>query len=267
MKVKRASDARLRRKNDCLAFPWGEARACRQHATGDPDARAVHAAAKFAGVVVEEASELRALPGRGISGVIASGPLLLGSTRLMAESGIEIAVLAEAARIFESEGHTVSWLAVNRPGSARVRGLFAFGAKLRPEAAEAIRSLQDLGLRAVMLSGDSRDAAETIARSVGVSTRNVRAEVLPGDKAAHVIELARESSVAMVGGGVNDAPALAAVNVGFAMGSGTDVAMQVAGITLMRCDPTRAWSPMPSTCPDAPHARSTRISSGLSSST
>ena len=202
-----------------------------------PLARAVQVAADIAGVQVDQASELRALPGRGISGAVAGDLLLLGNTRLMAESGIEIGPLADTARGFESDGLTVSWLAVNRPGSARVLGLFAFGDKPRPEAAEAVRALQDLGLRVVMLSGDNRGAAESIARAVGIPPRNVRAEVLPGDKAAHVIELAREGSVAMVGDGVNDAPALAAANVGFAMGSGTDVAMQVAGITLMRSDP------------------------------
>ena len=202
-----------------------------------PLARAVQAAAGSVGVRVEEASDLRALPGRGISGVVAGVPLLLGSTRLMAEAGIEVGSLADAARGFESRGNTVSWLAANQAGSTKVLGVFAFGDKPRPEAAEAVRALQELGLRVVMLSGDNRGAAEDVARSVGISARNVRAEVLPGDKAAHVTELAREGSVAMVGDGVNDAPALAAASVGFAMGSGTDVAMQVAGITLMRSDP------------------------------
>ena len=202
-----------------------------------PLARAVQAAAGSVGVLVEEASDLRALPGRGISGVVAGVPLLLGSTRLMAEAGIEVGSLADAARGFESRGNTVSWLAANQAGSTKVLGVFAFGDKPRPEAAEAVRALQELGLRVVMLSGDNRGAAEDVARSVGISARNVRAEVLPGDKAAHVTELAREGSVAMVGDGVNDAPALAAASVGFAMGSGTDVAMQVAGITLMRSDP------------------------------
>ena len=202
-----------------------------------PLARAVQAAAGSVGVLVEEASDLRALPGRGISGVVAGVPLLLGSTRLMAEAGIEVGSLADAARGFESRGNTVSWLAANQAGSTKVLGVFAFGDKPRPEAAEAVRALQELGLRVVMLSGDNRGAAEDVARSVGISARNVHAEVLPGDKAAHVTELAREGSVAMVGDGVNDAPALAAASVGFAMGSGTDVAMQVAGITLMRSDP------------------------------
>lgn len=202
-----------------------------------PLARAVQTAAATAGLRLEPADELQALPGRGISGVVAGEPLLLGSGRLMAETGIDIAPLASAARDFEAQGRCVSWLAINRAGAMRMLGVFAFGDAPRPESAEAVRALQEISLRVVMLSGDNRGAAEAVARSVGISARNVYAEVLPGDKAFHVNELAREGGVAMVGDGMNDAPALAAANVGFAMGSGTDVAMQVGGITLMRPDP------------------------------
>jgi Cu+-exporting ATPase len=118
-----------------------------------------------------------------------------------------------------------------------VRGLIALADAPRPTAAAAIEALSALGVRSVMVSGDNRDAASAIAQQVGLSPGDVVAEVLPGDKARVVERLREDGRVAMVGDGVNDAPALAAADVGFAMGNGTDVAMHAAGVTLMRPDP------------------------------
>jgi Cu+-exporting ATPase len=131
----------------------------------------------------------------------------------------------------------VSWLFEDRDEGARLLGLLAFGDAPRPSSREAVEALHALGLRTVMISGDNRGAAESIARMTGIAAEDVIAQVLPGDKAAVVERLRAEGPVAMVGDGVNDAPALAAADVGFAMGSGTDVAMHAAGVTLMRPDP------------------------------
>jgi Cu+-exporting ATPase len=119
-----------------------------------------------------------------------------------------------------------------------VLGVLAFGDTVKPGAREAVARLAERGIRSVMISGDNRDAAQAVAREVGIE--QVVAEVLPGDKAGHIARLRSEAgggAVAMVGDGINDAPALAAADVGIAMATGTDVAMQSAGITLMRGDP------------------------------
>ena len=119
---------------------------------------------------------------------------------------------------------------------ARVLGLLAFGDAIKPAAREAVARLQALGVKTVMLTGDNAGSAAAVARELGID--DVRAEVLPGDKAAIVQQLrAAGAVVAMVGDGINDAPALAAADVGIAMATGTDVAMQTAGVTLMRGDP------------------------------
>ena len=130
----------------------------------------------------------------------------------------------------------MSWLATLTP-APRLLGLLAFGDPLKPNAAAAIQALKALGLRAVMLSGDNRGSAEAVGRALGLD--EVRAEVLPEDKARIISELKAGGTqrVAMVGDGINDAPALAAADVGLAMSTGTDVAMHAAGITLMRGDP------------------------------
>ncbi len=144
--------------------------------------------------------------------------------------------MSAAAEQAQSEGRSVSWL-VDADASS-VRGLFAFGDEVKPEAAAAIAALQALGVRCVLVSGDNRGAAAAIARQLGID--NVRAEVLPADKAKVVASLrdglAPGEKVAMVGDGINDAPALAAADVGLAMATGTDVAMESAGLTLMRGD-------------------------------
>lgn len=202
-----------------------------------PLARAVLRAAEQRGLAGPAASELRALPGRGISGRIDGVAWALGSERLRKELGAELddgAELARQADALRQAGRTVSWLIAIE--ARRVEGLVAFGDAIKPGAREAVARLHAAGVRTVMLSGDSHGAAAQVADALGID--DVQAEVLPEDKAARVAALKRGGAVvAMVGDGVNDAPALAAADVGIAMSTGTDVAMHAAGITLMRGDP------------------------------
>jgi Cu+-exporting ATPase len=161
--------------------------------------------------------------------------LRLGSTRWVGELGLVVSPsLAEAAAHEQGQGRSVSWLAEGE----RVRGLFAFGDAPKPEAAAAIAALHAQGVRSALITGDNRGAAQAVARALGID--NVRAEVLPADKAQVVASLRAglgpHEKVAMVGDGINDAPALAAADVGIAMATGTDVAMETAGLTLMRGD-------------------------------
>ena len=180
------------------------------------------------------AQALRALPGRGVEGVVEGRRLILGSRRLLDETGASPGTLAEAEAALAAEGRSVAWLAT---AHGEVLALLGFGDAVKPHAKAAIAKLKTMGIGTVLISGDNRAAAQTAAAALGID--DVRAEVLPADKAARIAEL-REGGkhvVAMVGDGVNDAPALAAADVGFAMGTGTDVAMQAAGVTLMRGDP------------------------------
>lgn len=180
-------------------------------------------------------SGLQALPGRGLRGDIDGVGYLLGNQRLMQEQGIELSSLHSDQQQQELLGRTVSWLA--RAGDGKLLGMLSFGDSVKPAAAAAIGQLHALGIRSVMISGDNRAAARQVADALGID--EVIAEVLPGDKAGHIARLRQDGRrVAMVGDGVNDAPALAAADVGMAMGTGTDVAMQAAGVTLMRGDPT-----------------------------
>jgi Cu+-exporting ATPase len=156
----------------------------------------------------------------------------------------ELGVVPDAAQVerLHAQGATVSALLRfdDDAGGAQVQALLAFADEPKPEAAEAVRALRARGLRVVMISGDNRRAAEAMAARLGIAADDVRADVLPGDKAAQVSALKHDGHVvAMVGDGANDAPALAAADVGMAMapsGGGTDVAMEAAGITLMRGD-------------------------------
>ena len=197
----------------------------------------------------EPASDVQALAGLGLRGTVQGRNLRLGSTRLMQQIGAERGPLAEPAAALQAQGRTVSWLAELRAdGGATMLGWMAFGDTVKPGAAAAIAQLHTLGVRTLMISGDNAGSAQAVATLLGIT--DVRAEVLPGDKAKVIGELKTHGKVAMVGDGINDAPALAAADVGMAMAGagegadgaaggpagGTGVAMQAAGITLMRGD-------------------------------
>ncbi|MEN3109771.1 heavy metal translocating P-type ATPase [Uliginosibacterium paludis] len=220
------------------AFDSTEADALRiaaalQAGSEHPLARALAAAA--AEQPLPTAEHLKAEPGRGVRGRIEGRDYALGSLRWMNELGLDAATLEAEAAPHRALGHTLSWLAETGAAPRRL-ALLAFGDRLRPEAAAAVRGLLAQGIRPVMLTGDQLASATVIAAQLGID--DVRAEVLPGDKARIVSSLRDEGAiVAMIGDGINDAPALAAADVGIALGSGTDVAMAAAGITLMRADP------------------------------
>lgn len=194
-----------------------------------PLAEAVRIAA--AGLALPDVSAFRTLPGLGVSGTVSGRSLLLGNAAMMAEYGIASGRFADEAAAMEKAGDSVSYLA--EPSG--VLAVLGFADTVKPGAKAAIERLHAIGVRTVMLTGDGEGAARSIADQVGIDA--VRARILPADKASAVADLRADGSVvAMVGDGVNDAPALAAADIGIAMGGGTDVAMETAGITLMRGD-------------------------------
>ncbi len=200
-----------------------------------PLARAVQNAAEQAGVKAVGATQLRAIAGRGMAARVGERDLRLGSTRMMEELQVDLSSLAAQSETLRAQGRTVSWLA-DVTGSPVLLGLFAFGDTIKASARTAIAQLQQQGIRTVLVTGDNRGSAELVGRQLGID--EIRADVLPEDKARIVGELKADgATVAMVGDGINDAPALAAADVGIAMSTGTDVAMHAAGITLMRGDP------------------------------
>lgn len=198
-----------------------------------PLARAVRALAAAEGVRVDAVTGFRTLTGRGVSGEVGGAALLLGNGRMMAEAGVDIAALAREGSLLAEQGRSVSWLASAEP---RLLGLVGFGDTVKPSAARGIAALRALGLRTVMLTGDNAAAARAVAGPLGID--EVAADILPQGKAAAVARLrAGGAVVAMVGDGINDAPALAAADIGIAMATGTDVAIETAGIALLRGDP------------------------------
>jgi Cu+-exporting ATPase len=207
-----------------------------QQGSQHPLARAVLEKAAAEGVDPPAASEAKALPGRGVQASVEGRTLYLGSSRLMQEVAVDTGPLAARGRELAGEGRTVSWLAAQMDGAYALLGLLAFGDAVKAGAREAIAALHAHGVKTVLLTGDNRGSAEAAARALGID--EVKAEVLPADKAQAVSALrSKDRIVAMVGDGINDAPALAAADVGIAMATGTDVAMHTAGITLMRGDP------------------------------
>jgi len=206
-----------------------------QSGSEHPLARAVLAQANTSNLRPSRATELRAVAGRGMAATVDGRALRLGSTRFMRELSVPLGKLEARASQLQAEGRTVSWLA-DVSGRPALIGLLAFGDAPKAGAAAAIRQLHAQGIRTVLVTGDNRGSAEAVAKLLKIDT--VRAEVLPEDKAAVIAQLkAAGQRVAMVGDGINDAPALAAADVGIAMSTGTDVAMHAAGITLMRGDP------------------------------
>ena len=211
-----------------------------QRQSDHPLARAVVKAHEAAapGARVLTASAARAVAGRGVEADVEGRALALGSARWLRELGIGLSPEAEArARELEAAGNTVSWLMQRDSQSGVALALIAFGDTVKPTARAAIDRLRAMGVKSVLVTGDNRGSAASVAEALGID--EFHAEVLPDDKARVIRDLKMRSAgiVAMAGDGINDAPALAAADIGIAMATGTDVAMHAAGITLMRGDP------------------------------
>ncbi len=196
-----------------------------------PLAAAILAAATDANAALAEAADFASFTGKGVTGTVGGRPVALGNARLMADLGIAFGDLAAQAETLRSDGATALFVAVDgKPG-----GIVAIADPVKPSARAAIDGLKAAGLHIVMLTGDHRSTAEAVARKLGIA--DVHAGVLPEDKYRIVGQLQADGHVvAMAGDGVNDAPALAAADVGIAMGTGTEVAIQSAGITLVKGD-------------------------------
>ncbi|KGC63074.1 heavy metal translocating P-type ATPase [Burkholderia pseudomallei] len=232
---------------DAIGIPRGDALALAaavQRASAHPLARAVVAAfdadadARRSSLAAAHADTPRAVAGRGVEARVDARLLALGSTRWRDELGIAVPDgVARRAAALEAAGNTVSWL-MRADAPREALALVAFGDTVKPNARRAIERLAARGIRSALVTGDNRGSATAVAASLGID--EVHAQVLPDDKARVVAQLkatAGDGVVAMVGDGINDAPALAAADVGIAMATGTDVAMHTAGITLMRGDP------------------------------
>lgn len=214
--------------NDMLALA-----AAAQSGSEHPLARAVLAEARNRWLSMPPPSEFQALSGRGLAATVNGRAVLVGSRRLMDEQKVAIAEATAAQEAaMEARGETVMHVAADR----RLIGLIAVGDTLKPTAAAAIARLHARGIRTTILSGDNPGAVARVARELGVD--QAVGGVLPENKLQEIARLRREGQVvAMVGDGINDAPALAAADIGIAMGTGTDVAINSAGLTLMRGDP------------------------------
>ena len=203
-----------------------------QTSSEHPLGRAIVAAAEARDLPLTSASEFRAAVGRGVSGTVEGRAVAVGNRRMMSETGVDLRLFEAEARRLADEAKTVVVVARDR----EALGLVALAEPLRETARDAVARLQAERISVHLVTGDAKAPAEAVGRAAGVDA--VRAQVLPEGK-VEAVELLRRSShvVAMVGDGVNDAPALAAADVGIAMGSGADVALETAGITLMRPDP------------------------------
>jgi P-type Cu+ transporter len=204
-----------------------------QKGSEHPLARAV--LAKAEGLELGKLEEFQSHAGMGLTAQVGDRRIAIGNRRLMGEKAVAFYILQEQAVGLEQQGRTVMWIAALEPEAALL-GIIAVADPVKPTAQAAVRHLHEIGIQTVLLTGDNERTAAAVAAQLGID--RVLAGVLPGDKAAEVRRLqAAGRHVGMVGDGVNDAPALAAADIGIAMGTGTDVAMQTAGITLMRGDP------------------------------
>ncbi len=198
-----------------------------------PLAEALRQYAEQQGASADRVTDFTVHAGRGTSGNLNGQRLWLGNAGLMRQQGLDLAPWQAQVAEQEAQGHTLSWLAAERDGQAEVVALIAYADSLKPGARETVEQLRASGIESWLVSGDNQAAVQAIATQLGID--QVRAQVLPQDKATVVNELREQGrKVAMIGDGINDAPALAAADVGMAMATGTDVAMHSAGITLMR---------------------------------
>ncbi len=210
----------------------GKAAAICSQSTHPLSVAIVQAAAAKGLVIATQATGVQSVPGMGISGTLDGVAIALGSVALLEREHVDPGTLRATGDALAAQGRSLTYLAVG----GRIAGLLGITDAVRPTAAAAIRDLASLGVTSVMVSGDTTATAERVARDVGIS--RVFAEVRPEQKAEYVQRLQREHQVtAMVGDGINDAPALAQADIGFAIGAGADVAIQAAEVVLMKSDP------------------------------
>ncbi|MQW60082.1 heavy metal translocating P-type ATPase [Sinorhizobium meliloti] len=202
-----------------------------ERASEHPLAAAIVEAATERSLSLGNAEDFDSPVGKGVTGSVDGRKLIIGSHRIMEEAGVDVSALVKEAETLRSEGATVIFVAID----GRVSGLFAISDPIKATTPEAVQTLVKDGVRVVMLTGDNKTTANAVARKLGIN--EVEAEVLPDHKSEIVARLRSEGRVvAMAGDGVNDAPALAAADVGIAMGTGTDVAIESAGVTLLKGD-------------------------------
>lgn len=194
-------------------------------------AAAIVKGAEARGILLASVEEFESLTGRGVKGRVDGSIVALGNRKLLEELAVNSDALVERAEVMRIEGQTVMFVVVD----GKLAGLIGVADPIKETTPEATRQLHEDGIRVVMLTGDSRTTAQAVARKLGID--QVIAEVLPEDKAGVVKQLQGEGRfVAMAGDGINDAPALAQAQIGIAMGTGTDVAMESAGVTLVKGD-------------------------------
>jgi len=197
-----------------------------------PLAEAIVAGARARDAKLADATQFEAIAGHGIRATVDGRTVLVGNVKLMRDQGVDATALEAQAAALAEQGKTPMYVAIDRQAA----GLVAVADTIKPSARETIRSLTELGIEAVMITGDNQRTAAAVAQALGIA--RFFAEVLPADKARHVKELQAEGKrVAMVGDGVNDAPALAQADIGIAIGAGTDVAIETANVVLMKSDP------------------------------
>ena len=202
-----------------------------ERASEHPLAQAIMTGGEERGVSLTGASEFQSHTGKGVTGTVDGRRVVIGNARVFEEIGIDMQKLPGRADSLRQEGQTVIFVAID----GRAAGLLSVADPIKASAPEAIRLLHEAGLRIVMLTGDNRATAQAVARKLGID--DIEAEVLPAQKSEAIKRLQAEGRfVAMAGDGVNDAPALAQANVGIAMGTGTDVAMESAAMTLVKGD-------------------------------
>ena len=197
-----------------------------------PLAEAIVAGARSRGISVAVPEKFDSIPGQGVKALVGASRVLIGNQKLMDRERVALSGLDQRVEMLTQQAKTAMYVAVD----GRAAGVVAVADRIRESALLAVRSLNDMNVRSVMLTGDNRRTAEAVARQLGIDT--VIAEVLPKDKADQVSKLQSEGrKVAMVGDGVNDAPALAQAEVGVAIGAGTDVAVETADVVLVENDP------------------------------